>query len=526
MIVVLGVSLAMAFAGGTVFARGFGGRRLPRAAGSAGVASAAAASAAAASGGFGGFGGGGFRGGGGYGGMRVVRRDVVVQLAPAVRAGGGDELRVAAGPPRGWAGAGSTTARVGFLRPRRGAGPSTTARRASAGEGPAASRRGVARTAARGTTAGGRSYADVGRAGGVVGPGGERRGGRSERRGRLRAARDRRRPRIAAPVRAVVGASARGRAPAARVHVAAGRTATRATGPTGTTPTAGYHSGLGPRLLERPQRRGLGLAQPVLGRRWGLGLGMGLGWGLSSWGFGSSLYGMGYMPYANPYYVAARSAVSRSWPRPTTTRSRSTPSAAPADQAVADPAMALFDAGRDVVPAGELRPRPCSRPTTPWRSSPTTRPCTSSGPLPVRAGAVRRGRRDPLRRALGRPRLGLDDAHRPLSRRRRLHRPAPRPGGLLQGQHRLGLGPLRAGLPLPDPGPHRRGGRHPQAGGRAQAQRHPLGEAAHASSTRQGQQPAAGRGPRPGPGRHDPAARARRSPGPGRPSRPPTRRSP
>ncbi len=39
------------------------------------------------------------------------------------------------------------------------------------------------------------------------------------------------------------------------------------------------------------------------GMGWGLGLGYGLGWGLSSWGFGSSLYGMGYMPYNNIYYV-------------------------------------------------------------------------------------------------------------------------------------------------------------------------------------------------------------------------------
>ena len=65
---------------------------------------------------------------------------------------------------------------------------------------------------------------------------------------------------------------------------------------------------------------------------WGLGMGMGLGFGLASWGFGSALYGMGYMPYYNPYYGyggGARSSISRSWPCPTTTRSRSTPPSRP-----------------------------------------------------------------------------------------------------------------------------------------------------------------------------------------------------
>ena len=80
----------------------------------------------------------------------------------------------------------------------------------------------------------------------------------------------------------------------------------------------------------------------------GLGVGMGLGWGLSSWGFGSSLYGMGYMPYSNPYYSGATAGVAGqadmaapyNYSQPIDTVS------APADESVADPAMALFDAGR------------------------------------------------------------------------------------------------------------------------------------------------------------------------------------
>jgi hypothetical protein len=75
----------------------------------------------------------------------------------------------------------------------------------------------------------------------------------------------------------------------------------------------------------------------------GLGLGMGLGWGLSSWGYGSSLYGMGYMPYANPYYSVPVDAVASApydYSQPIDT------SAAPVDESVANPAIALFDAGR------------------------------------------------------------------------------------------------------------------------------------------------------------------------------------
>src|SRR5262249_27707641 len=85
---------------------------------------------------------------------------------------------------------------------------------------------------------------------------------------------------------------------------------------------------------------------------WGRGLGggggvvgMGLGSGLASWGFGSSLYGMGYLPYSNPYYgdgggnvVVVSQPYDYSQPIDTT--------AVPTSQSVADPAMATFDAAR------------------------------------------------------------------------------------------------------------------------------------------------------------------------------------
>jgi tetratricopeptide (TPR) repeat protein len=74
---------------------------------------------------------------------------------------------------------------------------------------------------------------------------------------------------------------------------------------------------------------------------------LGLGWGLSSWGYGSALYGMGYMPYYNPYYVAApvvaaqpAVGVAYDYSQPIDTVS------APAPQDVADPALALFDTAR------------------------------------------------------------------------------------------------------------------------------------------------------------------------------------
>ena len=98
------------------------------------------------------------------------------------------------------------------------------------------------------------------------------------------------------------------------------------------------------------------MAQPLLGRLglrrlglrgwgFGLGLGMGLGWGLSVWGFGSGLYGMGYMPYNNVYYVDnSVVAAPYDYSQPIDTVS------APAAETVADPAMALFDAARAVVP--------------------------------------------------------------------------------------------------------------------------------------------------------------------------------
>jgi tetratricopeptide (TPR) repeat protein len=83
---------------------------------------------------------------------------------------------------------------------------------------------------------------------------------------------------------------------------------------------------------------------------WGLGAAAGLGWGLASWGFGSALYGMGYMPYANPYYGgAAGGAVAGpyDYSQPIDTVS------ALASEEVTSQAVSSFDAAREAFRLGE-----------------------------------------------------------------------------------------------------------------------------------------------------------------------------
>jgi tetratricopeptide (TPR) repeat protein len=86
----------------------------------------------------------------------------------------------------------------------------------------------------------------------------------------------------------------------------------------------------------------------------GMGLGMGMGMGLSSWGSGSALYCMGYMPYSNPYYGAAAAGAAQ--PLGNASYDYSQPidtTSAPAEQSIADPAMATFDAARDTFKQGQ-----------------------------------------------------------------------------------------------------------------------------------------------------------------------------
>ena len=215
------------------------------------------------------------------------------------------------------------------------------------------------------------------------------------------------------------------------------RTASRGAGLTGSTPTAAItragFTATGTGTTAQPGDGATRTGAAGAGAGWGLGLrhgsgaGLGLGWGLSIWGFGSALYGMGYMPYNNVYYVDnSVVAAPYDYSQPIDTAS------APADESVADPAMALFDAGRqsfhDGDYAGALQKTDQALAKLP--NDTTLHEFRAS--VSLRAGSLRRGRGHALRRALGRPGLGLDDADQPLPERRRLHDAASRSRRLLQ----------------------------------------------------------------------------------------------
>jgi tetratricopeptide (TPR) repeat protein len=86
---------------------------------------------------------------------------------------------------------------------------------------------------------------------------------------------------------------------------------------------------------------------------WGFGVGPWLGWGLAPWGFGSALYGMGYMPFNNPYYssqtvVATQPSAAAvfDYSRPIDTVSP------PVATSVSDDAMKTLDEARELFKQG------------------------------------------------------------------------------------------------------------------------------------------------------------------------------
>jgi tetratricopeptide (TPR) repeat protein len=312
MTVVIGAPLVIALVGGMVFARGGGGFR-------------------------GGFGGGGFHGGyggfhGGYGGAHYGGMSSMSRTPSMSSYHGGGYGYGSRGAAEGMHG--------GQLDYGSRSGSYTTARggtvdygaAGAAGRGAYGGEAGRGVYGVSGTTAGGRSYADVGRVGGAVGPGGNAVAGHSN-------------------VGAVSGpggtavAGSRGFAASGYGGAYAGRSyGAGAYRTNGFNAYGAYHQGWVHGYWNGHDAAAWGWHNPYWGGvgAWGIGLGMGLGWGLSSWGFGSSLYGMGYMPYTNPYYYGAMAGVggSYNYSQPIDTVS------APAAQSVTDPAMALFDAGR------------------------------------------------------------------------------------------------------------------------------------------------------------------------------------
>jgi tetratricopeptide (TPR) repeat protein len=209
-----------------------------------------------------------------------------------------------------------------------------------------------------GTTAGGRSFADVGRAGGAVGPGGNAVGGREN----IGA--------VSGPRGTAVGGSRAGFAAGPNGAVAGGSRAGAAVGPGGA--VAGrsyygasamrpygynaygaYHTGWVHGFWNGHNDAAWGWRGPYWGA-WGFSAGLGLGWGLASWGYGSSLYGLGYMPYANPYYYGgAGVGVGSGYVAPYDYSQPIDTVSAPADDSVANPALALFDAGRASFQQGD-----------------------------------------------------------------------------------------------------------------------------------------------------------------------------
>ena len=328
--------------------------------------------------------GGGFRGGG-FRGRRATTgglwRHVVIQpectSLHSLRTGRlwrGHELREAEALLKGCAGASSNTVPARVPTPRHGEGRSTIRRPPGSGagaRGAGAARPGRGVYGIQGTTAGGRRLLGTSAARRRRGRARrERRGRAVQHRCRFRATRDGRRRvasvggvgpgasrsgrgGFAAGSQGVVAGGSRGSAAAGSGGAVAGHGAYGASAyrPYGFNAYGGYHQGWVHGYWNGHDNAAWGWRNNFWGGGWGgawglgMGLGMGLGWGLSSWGFGSTLYGMGYMPYVNPYYGGGRgrpAAVTApyDYSQPINTV------AAPADDSVTNPAMALFDAGR------------------------------------------------------------------------------------------------------------------------------------------------------------------------------------
>ncbi|WP_165224926.1 tetratricopeptide repeat protein [Aquisphaera insulae] len=302
------IALGAALAGGSAHGRGFGGGGR----------------------GFGGGMGGGYRGGmGGYGGMAGGYHPSyggMGGMGGGYRGGsmgyGGSGERSGGGyrgynPYSGVSQAGGY--RAGDYTGSRG-GSVQYAGAGRAAEGPAGGEAARGAGAVRVTTPGGRTFTDAGRAGGVEGPGGNAAVGRSN-------------------MAAVSGP--RGTAVEGSRSAAAGYNGYR---PYGYNAYGGYHSGWVNGYWNGHGAAAWGWRDPYWGA-WGLGTGM--GWGLPGWGFGSSLYGMGYMPYSDPYYAAGAGGGGYDYSQPIDTTSP------PAAQDVTSQSVSTFDTARQTFRQGD-----------------------------------------------------------------------------------------------------------------------------------------------------------------------------
>ncbi|WP_165248971.1 tetratricopeptide repeat protein [Paludisphaera soli] len=319
------------------YGRGFGGGGGFRGGGGGGFRGGGGYGGGGFRGGYGG--GGGYRGGyggfegyrGGYGGSSFGRTPSFSSSGTFDRAGG--EFRgynpYSGVRSEGGFAAGSYTGSRGGSVDYAGAG--------RAASGPFGGEAARGEGAVRVTTPGGRTFTDAGRAGAAVGPGGNAVAGRSNF-----AAASGPRGTAVEGSRSFAAAGAGGyRGYGAAGYRGYGASAFR---PYGYNAYGAYHNG-----WVHGYWCGHNDAAWGWGGAWGFATGVGLGWGLANWGFGSSLYDMGYSAYVNPYYAANLvdpGAVAYDYAQPIDT------ALPPVADDVASQGVSSFDAARASFLAG------------------------------------------------------------------------------------------------------------------------------------------------------------------------------
>ncbi len=394
MSVVLSSSLALTLSGGTLFARGFGGGGFR----GGGFGGGGFHGGGFEAGGFhgDGFGGGGYRGGE-SGGMRYGGRSSFSHTSSFSSYGHGEGTSYGSrGAVEGMHGGQiQYGSRSGSYTTSRGGTVNYGAAGAGA-RGPGGGEAGRGVYGIQGTTAGGRSYSDVGRAGGAAGPQGNAVGGR-ENLGAVSGPRGT----AVGGSRSVggigqegaFGATERGGVAAGPGGAVAGRGYYGASAfrPYGYNAYGGYHSGWVHGYWNGHNDAAWGWRNPY----WG-----GLAPGASAWGWaGACRPGASARPSTGWAICRTPTPImtARAWSGPASRCDRPL-RLLPADRHRRRARRRLGrQPGLDPVrrrprshSSRGTTPMPFRRPTRPWRSSPTTRPCTSS----ARSACSRLGRYD------------------------------------------------------------------------------------------------------------------------------------